>query len=114
MQCEAAQLEACALWALGRSNLEADPSVSSWIKVLWEKHGNTSWPWQNFQSQTFPTSWPWLQTSSNHKCAKPEKLHWQLYTLAESILKHAQNVRGKAALPFAMSEVNYFSTESSS
>jgi hypothetical protein len=35
-------------------------------------------------------------------------------TLAESILKHAQNVRGKAALPFAISEVNYFSTESSS
>ena len=25
--------EACALWALGRSNLEADPSTSSWIKV---------------------------------------------------------------------------------
>ncbi|CAL1134937.1 unnamed protein product [Cladocopium goreaui] len=26
-------LSACALWALGRSNLEADPSVSSWIKM---------------------------------------------------------------------------------
>ena len=89
MQCEAAQLEACALWALGRSNLEADPSVSSWIKVLWEKHGNTSWPWLNFQSQTFPTSWPWLQTSPNHKCAKPEKLHWQLLLLNQysSMLK---------------------------
>lgn len=67
MQCEAAQLEACALWALGRSNLEADPSVSSWIKVLWEKHGNTSWPWQNFQSQTSPPHGPGfkhLQTTS--------------------------------------------------
>ena len=26
-------LSACALWALGRSNLEADPSTSSWIKM---------------------------------------------------------------------------------
>lgn len=26
-------LSACALWALGRSNLEADPTVSSWIKM---------------------------------------------------------------------------------
>ena len=33
VQLEASFAEACALWALGRKNLEFDPALQSWIKV---------------------------------------------------------------------------------